>query len=143
MYHTDWVNGYMGQEIVHTPDGPRRIAGSFRLFSSGLIDVLVATLLLLTTLSLFNNASMELPEYAGWLPGALVFLYAYLTYRHKVPSLGNRTLALRRYPLGSIGGYAGRGPLIVREELPFTVRIYRFMVALFILGGLFLLFILL
>ena len=58
------------------------------------------------------------------------FFYIFLAHRHSVPSIGNWSFGLRRYNYEMIKEYAGRGILLVVEELPWKVRAVRQLTAI-------------
>lgn len=114
------------------------VARSFWSFGACFIDICMILLLIFLVLGFLDQKIHEIiSEGAGWVLGALALIYAVLAYKHKVPSLGNWALALRKYPRGAVEGYAGKGTLFLIEDLTMSARIRRLAVAIIILVSLF------
>lgn len=107
-------------------------------FGTCFIDICMILLLIFLVLSFLDQKIHEIiSEWVGWVPGALALIYAILAYKHKVPSLGNWALALREYPRGTVEGYAGKGTLLLIEDLTMSARIGRLAVVILALVSLF------
>ena len=96
------------------------IASIIDVCTLGLVFALSAIPLKTFGLSLsYSSPFIVLPIIFG------MFFYIILAHRHAVPSLGNWSLGLRRYTYEMIEEYAGRGILLVVEEMPWKVRTIR------------------
>lgn len=123
---------------VSTTDGPMYVAGSLWSLGALFIDLVFIQLIIFIALSLFWQVTFEaLLNWTSWLPGLVAIGYGILAYRHSVPSLGNWALALKKYPRSSVEGYAGKGMLLLMEDLTLSTRLGRLAIAILVLVSLF------